>query len=114
MWTERPRALVDGLLMVTALGLVMSVIVSFGREPEQSAPPLTQCQEVVVSIHEGEEILAQCPSGTWLDIVDNLNVVCRCGQRREPLWFERRRPPIHPTPQTNPPPLSDDKRGTEI
>src|SRR5579864_7522439 len=103
MWTERPRAITDGLLMVTAIGLSLSLIVSIGRESEQSAPPPTQCQEVVVLIHQGEEILAQCPSGTWLDIVDNLNVVCRCGSRREPTWFERRRPPIQQIPQADPP-----------
>ena len=105
----------DGLILVTAVGLVLCMIVSIGRETEQPSVAAPQCQEVVVTIHQGEEILAQCPQGTWLDIVDNLNVVCRCSPRREPLWFERgHRPPIHRIPQADPPPLPDDKRGTEI
>lgn len=101
MWTERPRALTDGLLLAIAVGLTVSVIVSIERERDQRtvvSPP--QCQEVVVLIHPKEEILAQCPQGSWLDIVDN-NVVCRCGSRREPLLFEHEQPktfilpPVH-------------------
>jgi hypothetical protein len=120
MWTERPRALTDGLLLATAFGLALSMIVNIGHEPdEQSVTSLPQCQEVVVLVHQGEEILAQCPQGSWLDIVDN-NVVCRCGSHREPLWFEHEQPKTHilpPTPRntpTDPPRFPGDKRGIPI
>ncbi len=115
MWTERPRAL-DGLIMVTACGLVLGVIVSIGHDVEPSSPSLPQCQEVVVDVHNGEEILARCPAGHWLDIVDNANVVCRCGPRKETNEI----PPIRILPPSTRPippaesPRFDDKRGIDI
>jgi hypothetical protein len=112
MWTERPKW-TDGLIMVTSVGLALSVIVSIGHESTPVSPPT--CQEAIVLVHQGEEILAQCPQGTWIDIVDN-NVVCRCGARREPLWFEHV-PPVPPeqeNPRTDRPFKSDGKQGTQI
>jgi hypothetical protein len=114
MWTERPKW-TDGLILATAVGLGLSVIVSIGREPDQPQATAPTCQEVVVIVHQGEEILAQCPQGSWIDIVDN-NVVCRCGPRREPLWFEHIQP-VPPAPEqhrTDRPFKFDGKQGTPI
>ena len=115
MWTERPRVL-DGLIMATACGLVLGVIVSIGHDVEPVSPSLPQCQEVVVDVHNGEEILAQCPPGHWLDIVDNANVVCRCG----PHQYVEVPPPVrilppstHPLPPAESPRF-DGKRGIDI
>jgi len=114
MWTERPKMWTDGLIMATAMGLVMGLIVSIGCETERPSASHPQCQEVVVLVHQGEEILAQCPQGTWLDVVDGVNVVCRCGERRTPKWFERTPSSPPPEPQADPPKLFDGKHGTEI
>lgn len=119
MWTERPKVWTDGLIMATTVGLAMGLIVSIGSESDPTPAQLPSCQEVVVMVHPGEEVLAQCPQGTWLDIVDGVNVVCRCQAPREPRFFERSPgpsdvpPPIRRIPQADPP-LKDDKRGTEI
>lgn len=112
MWTDRPRAWTDGLLLATAVGMVLCVIVSIGRETDPVPATLPQCQEVVVIIHQDEEILATCPPGTWLDIVDNANVVCRCGEQRTPKFFiTPRQTPRKPQAD---PPRKDDKPGIEI
>jgi hypothetical protein len=118
MWTERPRAWIDGLILATTCGLALCVIVSIGRDVGPTPPPNPQCQEVVVDVHNGEEILAQCPPGHWLDIVDNANVVCRCGARPDFSLFEREPvrilpPPTHRIPQAEPPHF-DDHKGIEL
>jgi len=103
--------------VATIICFLVGEVFSIGREPsEQSAVTSPQCQEVVVIVHQGEEILAQCPQGTWIDIVDN-NVICRCGTRREPQWFECEPTPETPHTQRIPsaePPRFDDKRGIEL
>jgi len=115
MWTERPKVWTDGLVLASAVGLALSVIVSFGHDPDPVPVSLPQCQEVVVTVHDGEEILASCPPGTQLDIVSG-NVVCRCPVakeiRRIPRFFFAP-PSTQQIPQADPP-LQDDKRGTEI
>jgi hypothetical protein len=122
MWTEHPRPFMDGLLMATAVGLVLSVIVSNGCRHEPAAVTSSQCQEVIVTVQKNGQVLARCPRGTRLDIVGDY-VVCRCGHSREPESFDIEHAPdppsqlppptqlIPPADSTNP---FDDKHETWI
>jgi hypothetical protein len=102
MWTERPRAFTDGLVVVTVVSLVMCAALGLVSH----VPPKQACQEVVVDVESSKHILAQCPAGTWVDIVDD-NVVCRCGTRREPVPVEQVPPAptfVFPHPRSLPDP----------
>ena len=39
-----------------------------------------RCQEVIVRVDLKSDIVARCPVGTYLDVLDD-NVVCRCGDK---------------------------------
>jgi len=107
MWT-------DGLVMATLVGLLLIMIVSIGFETSSVPISIPQCQEVVVTIHQGEETLATCPAGTWLDIMDD-NVVCRCSpqDRHQPVPKFITPPSTTQIPKATPP-QRDDKGGIEI
>ena len=119
MWTERPRPLLDGLLLGTAVSLGLCSILSIWSVDTAKAASTSQCQEVVALVEPRGKILAQCPAGTYIEIVDE-NVVCRCGSRREPIFdFDDNPPslippPTQPLPNADPPVLKDDKHGIDI
>lgn len=84
MWSERPKAFSDGLVASTAISLSLLAILSLWNSGEAKKQPESLCQEVVVIVERRGNILAQCPVGTYLDISDGANAVCRCGIDRQP------------------------------
>lgn len=44
--------------------------------------PHKECQELIIRVDKQADVLAHCPSGTYIDIIDD-HVVCRCGKRIE-------------------------------
>ena len=111
MWLKRPNALSDGILLATAIGLVLSaiVIIKGASSGEQYLVPL--CQEVVVDVEKDGNILARCPAGTYIEIDTGANVLCRCPNGRAPdraptLFID----PMPTEPKlTEPPRPRDDK-----
>ena len=78
MWTERPRPFIDGLGLTTIVGLVTCLIVSIVSAHDVRPDP-SGCQEVIVAVHPKQGVLARCPTGTYLEILDE-NVICRCSR----------------------------------
>lgn len=117
MWIDPPHYFRDGVIAATAISLAFLAIFS-ATSTSDAKMPVSQCQEVVVDVQKKGNVLARCPSGTYIEIVDD-NVVCRCGKRSyvekqevsepPPLVF----PPLEITPNPEPNPQRDD-RGIEL
>jgi hypothetical protein len=118
MWTERPRPLWDGLLVATMIAIGLCSILSIWSVDAAKPAPTVKCQEVVALVEPRGHVLAQCPTGTYIEIIDE-NVVCRCGTRRQPTSIEVD-PPEFFMPQPNQtlpnaePPNFGDQHGIEL
>jgi len=88
MWTERPVPVTDGLIIATSIGVALVAILSLWSAGDATRQPVSQCQEVVVIVERRGNVLARCPIGTYIDISDGANVVCRCGIDRQPTSVE--------------------------
>lgn len=86
MWSDRPNAFKDGVLVATALSLALLAIVITKGSNGGNALLVPQCQEVVVDVEKRGNILARCPVGTYIEIDDYGNVICRCGDRQAPTY----------------------------
>lgn len=76
--------LVDWATLVTSIMLFCLVFYAIftSRNVDRSETTSAQkCQEVVVQIEPTGHVLAQCPTGTYIEIVDG-DVICRCGVRQ--------------------------------
>ncbi len=113
MWTERPRPLRDGLLAAAAIAVALASILTLANVG--TVVPTSKCQEVIVTVEKQGNVLAQCPPETYIEILDNMTVYCRCGERRVPesVQIYRDRSP-YPLQNPEPPPVSDDHRGIEL
>ena len=115
MWTELPRPLRDGMLAATAIAVAFASILILMSATQPTAATTPKCQEVIVTVEKQGNVLAQCPPETYIEILDNMTVYCRCGARRVPETIE-----IHPDRSPNPlqnsepPPAHDDRRGIEL
>jgi len=76
MWTDQPKPLWDGTIIMIVVGLVFGTALKLASVGVQ-APAPSACQEVVVVVERRGNVLAKCPAGTTLDIVGE-DVVCRC------------------------------------
>lgn len=113
MWSERPNAFKDGLILSTAIGLTLVTILTLRGASNEKTLFVSQCQEVVVDIEKNGNILAQCPVGTYLQIVDG-NVICRCDKPRGPTDKEPSsyRDPMPTQPKIPDPFRFHDDKGT--
>lgn len=87
MWLSRPNALLDGILLASGFGLVLSAIVITKGTSDGQSYLMPLCQEVVATVEKKGNVLAQCPAGTYIEINDG-NVICRCGTHRTPIIEE--------------------------
>lgn len=114
MWTERPSAFRDGLVIATVVGLGLCSILSIKDVHPQGLT--SQCQDVVVNVENKGQILARCPPEMHIDIV-NTFVVCRCGEPK-PGSVDNQLPFIVPNdpmnPNAEPPQKFDDRRGIDL
>lgn len=118
MWSERPNALKDGLVLASSISLVMLAILIV--KSVSGGNPLFgfQCQEVVVDVVKRGNILAECPAGTHIEIDEFTNVICRCEDRRS--FLLDREPSLMfndpmPTKPTTPAPFrKHDDTGIEL
>ena len=113
MWLKPPNSWRDGLIGATLFSLTVAAIFSITSTSDETNHRSSQCQEVVVDVEKKGNILARCPTGTYIDIVDN-NVICRCGVRRTVESLEREPdelvfPPLEITPNPVPRLPRDDK-----
>ena len=106
MWYDRPRPMSDGLVGAIVGGLGLCVILSLRSAGDVKASPASECQEVVVTVERQGNVLAHCPPGTYIDILES-EVVCRCGFS---VGSENSPPPATQNPE--PPPKPDDKGET--
>lgn len=84
MWLKRPDSLMDGILFASGVALVLGaiVIIKGASNGEQLLVPA--CQEVVVDVEKNGNVLAECPPGTYIEIDEAANVLCRCDAPRGP------------------------------
>ena len=106
----------DGLVVSTlaaALALAIGITTSVDREQ----PHTLQCQEVVINVDQRGNILAQCPVGTYIELVDS-NVICRCNKPHSIESVEELPPTlVFPPDQILPNPVPKqrgDDRGIEL
>lgn len=100
MWTERPRPYTDGLFTALCIsGLIVAAIAILWGKGHEKPSVESQCQEVVANVAKRGYVLAQCPPGTWVDIVNDKYVICRCG-RLDPTFSSGPDADVSPTPDT--------------
>jgi hypothetical protein len=102
MWTELPKPLLDGTIVATSLALALATILSLVGSGSVIGST-DKCQEVVVSIARNGTTLAQCPPETYIELVDDNVILCRCGQRKDAATVEIGPDLIEPSPSTETP-----------
>jgi len=115
MWTKVERGIgYTALTIAVVISLTAGILIN--RTPAHAA---SGCQEVVAVIEQKGNVLATCPTGTYIEVLtmdDAEVVVCRCGKRREPIITDDVPQLVLPPPAQalpNPEPLlKDDGRGS--
>ena len=103
MWTECPDPLFDGLVVAGIVGLVFSAILAAKGASDEKSLQALKCQEVVIVAEKRGNILAQCPAGTYIDVLDSDVIVCRCASQNRRSSIELGIPEIvEPPAQADP------------